>query len=142
MKKTEIELIQTSFLKVAPMPDRAAKVFYEKLFELEPNLKVLFKGDMVLQGRKLVATLRFVNDNLKNLSSLTPELQEMGRRHIEYGVADDHYEHVGTALIQMFEELLADEFNEETKNAWIKLYTVLSISMKEAALRPLSSKSQ
>ena len=48
----EVELIQSSFAKVEPIADTAAAIFYKTLFQYDPNLKPLFKGDMKQQGRK------------------------------------------------------------------------------------------
>ena len=51
MTPQQIELVKTSFSQVAPIADQAAELFYSKLFETDPELKPLFKGDMVEQGK-------------------------------------------------------------------------------------------
>ena len=50
-------LVQESFAKVEPIAEAAAGVFYNKLFELDPGLKALFKTDITELDRKLMATL-------------------------------------------------------------------------------------
>src|SRR5215207_4901026 len=92
-------LVQSSFAKVAPIADLAASMFYTRLFETDPSLRVLFKGDMAEQGRKLMKTLALVVSSLNRLAELTPVIQKMGERHASYGVKDYHYDIVGRALL-------------------------------------------
>ena len=53
----QIEVIQQSFAKIAPISDKAAAMFYGRLFEIAPDTRSLFRGDMAEQGSKLMATL-------------------------------------------------------------------------------------
>lgn len=39
-------LVRDSFAKVVPIAPRAAALFYDRLFELDPSLRPLFQGDM------------------------------------------------------------------------------------------------
>src|SRR5262249_8640836 len=128
-----ITLVQASFRKVQPIGDTAAQLFYKKLFELDPSLPKLFKGDMKEQGRKLMGMIAVAVNGLKSLDKLIPAVEELGRRHKGYGVQPAHYETVGAALIWTLAQGLQDDFTEEVKAAWIETYTVLSATMKKAA---------
>ena len=77
----EVELIQSSFAKVEPIADTAAAIFYKTLFQYDPNLKPLFKGDMKQQGRKLMTTLKLAVAGLDDLSALVPVLEQLAERH-------------------------------------------------------------
>ena len=46
MTPQQISLVTASWQKVMPISDTAAELFYGKLFEMDPALKPLFKGDM------------------------------------------------------------------------------------------------
>jgi len=129
----QIKLIQESFQKVAPIAETAAELFYSKLFELDPSLKSLFKGDMKEQGAKLMATLTVVVKGIGDLNSLVPVVQDLGRRHAGYGVEDEHYGTVGEALIWTLGQGLGDDFTEEVREAWVAAYGVLASTMKDAA---------
>ena len=50
----QISIVQRSFAQVAPIAEAAAEMFYRRLFELDPSLTRLFKGDMKQQGHKLM----------------------------------------------------------------------------------------
>ena len=54
MTPEQKELVQTSFTQLIPNSDSAARFFYHRLFQLDPKVKLLFKGDMQEQGRKLM----------------------------------------------------------------------------------------
>lgn len=141
-KKTEEEgpitaaqkdLVQSTFAKVAPIAPQAAEIFYNKLFELDPALKPLFKGDITEQGTKLMTMLAAAVKGLDDLGALVPVVQDLGRRHTGYGVTDEMYDTVAAALLSTLEAGLGDAWNDEVKDAWVAVYTVLATTMKDAA---------
>ena len=127
------ELVQSTFAHVIPISEQAAAIFYNKLFELDPSLKPLFKGDIKSQGAKLMTMLAAAVKGLDDLNALVPVVQGLGQRHVGYGVKDEHYDTVGAALIATLETGLGELWNEEVKEAWIAVYTVLAITMKKAS---------
>src|SRR6187397_179102 len=50
---TQIELVQKTFAIVAPIADDVAALFYRRLFEIDPSLESMFKGNAADQRRKL-----------------------------------------------------------------------------------------
>jgi len=133
MTEKQIELVQTSWEKCIPIADTAASIFYAKLFELNPELKPLFKSDIKEQGKKLMTMITTAVRSLNNLEGIVGAVQDMGRRHAGYGVKDEHYDTVGTALIWTLGQGLGDDFTDETKEAWVEVYTLLATTMKDAA---------
>ncbi len=133
MTPVEIKLVKDSWAKVVPISETAAELFYGKLFELDPGVRSMFKGDMKAQGRKLMAILNTAVNALDRLESIVPALQDMGKRHVDYGVKDEHYDTVGEALIWTLGAGLKDDFTDETKAAWIGVYTLVADTMKTAA---------
>ena len=133
MTPEQAELVKSSWAKVLPIADKAAELFYGKLFELDPSVKPLFKGDMVEQGKKLMKMINTAVNGLDRLDEIVPAVQQLGVRHIAYGVKDEHYDTVGAALLWTLEAGLGDAFTEETKDAWATVYGVLADTMKNAA---------
>jgi methyl-accepting chemotaxis protein len=129
----EIRLVQESFAKVAPIAEQAAALFYQRLFESEPRLKVLFKGDMKDQGRKLMSMIAAAVKGLGNLDKLVPVVQALGRRHKGYGVKPGDYDAVGAALLWTLEQGLKSAFTPAVRAAWTTVYGVLAATMIEAA---------
>lgn len=129
----QIALVQDSWEKVVPIQETAAELFYGRLFEVAPEVKPLFKGDMKNQGKKLMAMLNTAVESLNNLEDIVPVVQESGRKHLGYGVKDEHYKAVAEALIWTLGKGLGEVFTNDVKQAWIAVYTLLSSTMKEAA---------
>ena len=133
MTPRDIELVQSSFAKVAPIAEQAAAMFYDRLFEIDPSLKSLFHGDMTAQGKRLMAMIEAAVNGLDDLDTLVPVVQDLGRRHRRYGVQDSHYNTVARALLDTLEKGLGEAFTKETREAWTAVYTVLSTTMIAAA---------
>jgi len=133
MTPDQKQLVQSTFAQVVPIAPQVAELFYGRLFELDPALKPMFKGDMAEQGRKLMSTLGMAVGSLDNLDALTPLLQDLGRGHVGYGVEDSHYDTVGTALLWTLEQGLGDTFTPDVKDAWAETYTIVATVMKDAA---------
>jgi nitric oxide dioxygenase len=129
----EKQLIIESFAKVAPIAETAAELFYNRLFEIAPETKALFKEtDMREQGRKLMQTLGTAVGALHQLEQIIPQIQALGRRHVAYGVTKEQYQPVGEALIWTLEKGLGDGFTDELRQAWVKVYTLLADVAKQA----------
>ena len=133
MTNEEIELVKTSWAKIGPISDVVAELFYGKLFETDPTLKSMFSDDMEEQGKKLMMMINTAVIGLDSLEQIVPAVKAMGGRHAGYGVTDAHYDTVGEALIWTLGEGLGDGFTEESKNAWLTTYRVLSETMKAGA---------
>ena len=136
---TQIELVQKTFAVIAPIADDAAALFYRRLFEIDPTLKEMFKGDMGDQRRKLMQMLTAAVKGLPRLDRLVPIVEDLGRRHASYGVLDSHYDTVGAALLWTLEKGLGSDFTPEVKDAWTTVYVVLASTMRNAAARQLNA---
>jgi hemoglobin-like flavoprotein len=139
MTEDDKRLVRNSWAKVIPISDKAAELFYNRLFELDPSLRALFTSDMTEQGRKLMGMITVAVNGLDRLDEIIPAVRALGKRHSGYGVTDDHYDTVATALLWTLERGLGDAFTDDTRNAWIKTYTLLSTTMKEAAAQPAAA---
>src|SRR4029078_13099145 len=110
MTPQQKQLVQESFKKVAPIAPLAADLFYARLFELDPQLRLLFKSDMKRQGMTLMTMLASAVRGLDDPEALLPALKSLGRRHAVYGVRDAHYATVAEALLDTLKHALGDEF--------------------------------
>jgi nitric oxide dioxygenase len=126
MDAEQIDLVQKSFAKVAPIADQAARLFYGRLFELAPQVKPLFKRDIDEQGRMLMGALSTVVNGLKDLDVIVPIAQQLAVRHVSYGVKAEYYQPVGEALLWTLEKGLGPDFTPPVKAAWTQAYTTLS----------------
>jgi nitric oxide dioxygenase len=132
MNAEQIALVQSSFAKVAPISQSAASLFYGRLFELAPEVRPLFKGNIEEQGRKLMQVIAFAVNALNDTDALLPAVRALGGRHGAYGVKDAHYDIVGEALIWSLEQGLGDAFTPPVRDAWTETYTLLASVMKDS----------
>lgn len=126
MTPSQVDLVQESFSKVAPIADQAAILFYGRLFEIAPEVKPLFRGDMKEQGKKLMGTLAVVVGGLTRLETILPAASGLAKKHVGYGVDTAHYAPVGAALLWTLEKGLGPDWTPEVATAWTTAYTTLS----------------
>jgi hemoglobin-like flavoprotein len=126
-------LVQSSFAKVVPIADVAATLFYDDLFQRNPRLRTLFKEDMTEQRQKLMAMLGTAVANLESWDKIQSAVQELGRKHVGYGVKREDYVTVGAALIATLEKGLGAAFTPDIRNAWLACYAAVTAEMTGAA---------
>jgi hemoglobin-like flavoprotein len=130
MTPRQVELIRASWTEVESIQDVAATLFYDRLFELDPLLRRLFRRtDMAAQKKVLMQTLAVVVRSLDRLDQLVPAVEALGRRHAGYGVRANHYETVGDALLWTLGQGHGDAFTPELREAWAEAYGVLAAVM-------------
>jgi hemoglobin-like flavoprotein len=126
MTPDQVKLVQDSFAKVAPISEQAAVLFYDRLFEVAPQVKAMFPDDMTEQRRKLMMMLAAVVNGLCDLESILPATSALAKRHVGYGAKAEHYPVVGAALLWTLEQGLGDGWTPELADAWATAYVTLS----------------
>ena len=137
MTPDQVKLVQQSFAKVAPISETAAVLFYDRLFEIAPQVRAMFPADMTEQRKKLMAMLAAVVNGLANLDSILPAASALAKRHVAYGAKAEHYPVVGSALLWTLEKGLGEAWTSELADAWTAAYRTLSgFMIAEAYGRP------
>ena len=126
MTPEQVDLVQQSFAKVAPVSEQAAVMFYDRLFEVAPQVKAMFPSDMTEQRKKLMATLAVVVNGLGNLAAVLPAASALAKRHVAYGAKPEHYPVVGGALLWTLEKGLGAAWTPDVAAAWTAAYGTLS----------------
>lgn len=139
MNSQQINLVQSTFNQVRPIAVVSADLFYGRLFILDPSLRPMFKGDMAHQGRMLMSMLSSAVNGLTRLDALLPVARQLGARHANYGVRDEHYATVGSALLWTFEQVLGHHFTSEVRIAWTAAYGLLASTMQAGATEAQSA---
>lgn len=133
MTPDQVTMVQESFKKVVPIAGTAADLFYNRLFEIAPEVRPLFPDDLAEQKKKLIAMLATAVTNLHQVDKIIPAVEDLGKRHVAYGVTDKMYEPVGAALLWTLEQGLGPEFTPELKGAWTETYVTLAGVMQKGA---------
>lgn len=139
MNNEQIKLVQDSFRQVAPIAETAAQLFYARLFELDPDLELLFKGNLSEQGRKLMQMLGLAVNSLDRMEQLLPVVRSLGTRHVSYGVRDKDYDTVGQALLWTLRKGLGEAFTPDVEAAWTNVYATLASAMQSGSETPVGA---
>ncbi|MDM4764760.1 globin family protein [Pelomonas sp. SE-A7] len=133
LTRTQIDLVRHSFALVEPIAPQAAALFYSHLFAADPMLRPMFRGDMQMQGQRLMQMMAAAVSLLEMPEQLNTALRKLGQRHVGYGVQDQHYPTVGAALIRTLSDGLGEQFTPEVRAAWVTMYAMVSQAMMDAA---------
>jgi serine/threonine protein kinase/pimeloyl-ACP methyl ester carboxylesterase len=122
-------LITASFARIAPRADEFCVRVYDRLFADHPELRPLFRTDMVAQRRKLLGALVAIVDSLQAPERLIPLLEDLGRRHAAYGIRPDDFDAVGAALLGAVGDF-DDQLAEADRAAWERAYARIAQAMQ------------
>lgn len=125
LTEDEKTLIRESFMQVAIAGKDATDIFYETLFEMDPSTEPLFaRVNMAEQGRKLIETLGALVASMERLDEVVPDIVDLARRHVAYGVTYEQYVSVRDALVTTMKNGLPD-FSAEAEAAWDNLFELI-----------------
>jgi nitric oxide dioxygenase len=133
MNERHVQLVQQSFARASRIGPHVAATFYAELLTIDPSIRPMFKGDMIVQGEKLMNMLNTVVDGLRAPEIILPAARALAVKHLDYGVEARHYALVGTALMRTLKHELGADFTQETREAWTAAYQFLADAMIDAA---------
>ena len=130
------QLVLETWQALEPQAGLAARHFYERLFELDPQARDLFAAtDMARQEAKLMDMLGLLVRTLDDEERFVRELADLGRRHAGYGARHRDYDSVGTALLWTLERTLGPRFTPEARDAWAEAYRLIAGVMRRAGAK-------
>lgn len=132
MNAEQVRLLRETFTAVEPMAVETGEMLYNRLFEIDPSLRPLFKGDLKTQARMVMTAIGLAVAGLDRPDGLSDQVKALGSRHISYGVQPRDVNTFGAALIWALEQALGPAFTPEVKDAWVAAYGVLSVAMRRA----------
>ena len=132
MNQQQIELVQHTFAKIEPIAQDVGEMFYNRLFEMDPSLQPLFKGDMRQQAKMMMTAIGMAVKSLNAPDSVIPDIQQIGHRHISYGAMPTDFDKFGAALLWSLEQTLGPDFTPPVKEAWIETFQFIVKGMKIA----------
>jgi hemoglobin-like flavoprotein len=132
MTPEQAKLIRQSFDAIWPVRRKLTAEFYRRFFELAPDAKGLFHGDMERQHLKLMDMLAAIVGTLDKRAMFQSIISYSGRQHVQFGAKPLHFTAFGNALIWSLEQQFGALFTPEMKEAWIKLYDAVQSEMIRA----------
>ena len=133
MTSKQIELVRSSWAQVAAIDDETfGSRFYNRLFEMAPEIRAMFSRPIPQQSKKLLTILDHIIEKIDSLDDIIENVVKLAHRHEDYGVRPEHYTVVGEALLWTLEKELGPRWNEELKIAWTMCYVTMSTAMLQA----------
>ncbi|XP_048582222.1 neuroglobin [Nematostella vectensis] len=138
LTERQIQLIQDSWTLVENQKQEAGIKLFTRLFKIAPYIRDLFPFgyDPASPGLKTHAlgvmdTVEVAVRGLDDQESLALKLVELGQFHKRFGLTNQEFEHVGSALLWTLETSLGDKFTADTKQAWTDAYTIIQGAMEQ-----------
>jgi len=126
MTPTQIALVQASWQKVDEKNHEVAQMFYQRLFELAPELRQFYQTDLQEYGARLMRNLGMAVKSLRQMDSVLPMLQDFAAQRVERGIKDGYETVVRNAMLWALEQRLAESFTQDVRTAWNETYSLLT----------------
>jgi hemoglobin-like flavoprotein len=131
----EAVLLKRSFQPILAVANDFLDYFYEELFRMHPEARALFSVDRFPHQKELLgSSLVFIVDHVEDQVELQRYLKALGKRHVHYGTQKEHFEWVGTALIESLKYFYADNWTQELERVWLAAYGLISQVMSDALI--------
>lgn len=132
----DVKLLRESFELIAVNKQQFAQDFYNRLFNVCPQVQALFsKSDMQQQETALMGAIAGVIAGIEKGENVAPALHKLGAKHTSYNVLPEHYPLVGNAQIETFQQHLQGKFTPVIQQSWLEAYSVISEQMILGAKR-------
>ena len=139
MTQHEKKIVSESYPLIREIAIPVSMLFYGRLFDVDPSLRRLFKVGMKEQSKKFVAMLDSIVESIDDWEKIVPVLRELGQRHVAYGVKEQHYNTLCSALVWAFGQALQPGFDNEVRAAWAAVIRDVNEEMKIGAAAVPSS---
>ena len=133
MTPEQIDLVKKSFDAMWPMHGDIAGLCYSRFFELAPDARPLFKGDMKQQQIKLMDMMAALVASLDERPLFQSIIAQSGRHHARFGVQPSQYAALGEALMWSLECKFGTSLTPELRASWTALYATVQAEMLQAA---------
>ena len=129
MDASNITRLETSFNLLAPRGPELIDRFYATLLSRYPEVRTLFPQDMKLQKMKLLSALVLVVESLRRPAQLNEVLLDMGKRHVAYGVKEEHYPYVRDTLLEVMREMAGKAWTPQLEKDWTDALNLVAETM-------------
>ena len=130
VSERDIEIVRSDWERVELIADAAATLLYDRLFALDPAIRLLFPHDLEDQKLKVIRMLGAAIYGLSDPDVLIPILHLLGRKHFQFGVRERDYATLADALLWTLRQGLGDRFDAEHETAWKNVYAELAEHMQ------------
>ena len=141
MTPENIQIVKESAAVLGENAEALTRLFYQRLFEGDPQVKAYFneanqhKGE---QQQALAGAVVAYAINIEDPSVLGSAVELIAHKHVSLGIQPDHYPIVGKHLLGAIKELLGDQATDELINAWAEAYATTLVTCSAVSFLPLA----
>lgn len=132
MTGNQMELVRSSFTEAVDRRDDFATFFYACLFDISPEMRPLFGGDMETQAQRFTEMIAVAINGQNGDRGPSEALQMLGSSHRRADIETGHYAPFGRALVWSLQQTLGNDFTPEMKQAWEDWYETVAQTMAAA----------
>jgi NAD(P)H-flavin reductase/hemoglobin-like flavoprotein len=130
LRPEQIDDIRRTFSMLTPRLDDVLEYFYSILFARSPELSSMFPAQLEVQRGRFLRMFRHIVDHLDKPTELIPLLEQLGRDHRKFGVADRHFDVFGEAFVSAVGHFMDDAWTPTVEAAWNDAYELTSSVMR------------
>lgn len=132
MEPKNQQLIRQCLDNIGNDINKLSRIFYQKLFLLDPDLQQVFPGGSVILNRKF-ANMMSTLKNIWEIEKMTPSIVRLGERHLRrYGAQIEYFDTAREALLLALSEYLGERFNPPLQTAWHQVFDQVAALMNQA----------
>ena len=100
-----------------------SQLFYQRLFDVNPSARPLFKNSIEVQGRVLIAIISTALSQLKDPVGFNGTLVNLAHVHVTRGVRATQFGLMGDILFWTLRTTLGEIFTDEYRLSWVRIYS-------------------
>lgn len=127
-----IAIIKQTAPILAPQAEQLTRLFYQRMFEHNPEVKPYFNAAHQFSGgqqRALAGAIVAYATHIDDLQQMGSHVDLIAHKHVSLGIQPEHYPIVGENLLAAIKELLGEQAGDEIIDAWAKAYGLLATIM-------------
>ncbi|MCO6003450.1 globin domain-containing protein [Actinoallomurus purpureus] len=133
MESLKPRVIKEIYALIEPHAEKCIAYFYGRLFAENPRLRALFPSSMTAPRDRMFHALSQMTGSLDNPETFTGLLARLGRDHRKFGIAPDHYDAMGRAMLATLRAYAGEAWTAEMESAWTTMYATATAIMVQAA---------
>lgn len=142
MTPEQAKIVADSFSQLeSRLPELGAAV-YDRLFDVAPETRSMFRGDMSAQHKKLVNVIvefvklrrrsqHFLPVTGSSGTAVVPGLNRLRSGHTAAGVKAEHYALMRKAILNSLDSMLGEKFDAKAAEAWGAAFDMLAETMQK-----------
>lgn len=125
MDSRQVQRLQRDVAALRQQPAEAATCFFDRLALFDPALAGLFPARRAAREALLLQMLAALCVSVSGGA----DGATLGLRHAAFGVREEHYDTLGTALLVMLHERLGDTAYAASRDLWAEAYGAMAERM-------------